>query len=179
MEVAVPVPAVPCEAPRLPTRALAALAGRERVSAWCSARFRSWCRCEGGITNPTAHKTSCLTINGLYSPIQPPADKTLNYTGCHRVSKNDNPKCDSQHGTRAAKPSAHTITWLEAQHDPKRVPRARLVTNVPCRPGARARGTPIGVPAARQHAQSARSYPLLMRHRKASPTAPVRNSCNE
>ena len=115
----------------------------------------------------------------VYSPIQPPADKTLNYTGCHRVSKNDNPKCDSQHGTRAAKPSAHTITWLEAQHDPKRVPRARLVTNVPCRPGARARGTPIGVPAARQHAQSARSYPLLMRHRKASPTAPVRNSCNE
>ena len=70
-------------------------------------------------------------------------------------------------------------TWLEAPRLPKCGPRARLDTNVPCRPRTRARGTPIGRPAARQHARSARSYPLLMRHRRASPTAPVRDSCDE
>ena len=50
---------------------------------------------------------------------------------------------------------------------------------MPCRPRTRARGTPIGRPPARQHARSARSYPLLMRHRRASPTAPVRDSRHE
>ena len=70
-------------------------------------------------------------------------------------------------------------TWLEAPRWPKCGPRARLHTNVPCRPRTRARGTPIGRPAARRHARPARSSPLLMRHRRASPTAPVRDSCDE
>ena len=153
--------AVPCESPRLVTRALGARLTADIVPA------RGDIAATHGCSHPQLHVF--LFLSSKINRLQTLRSVTLS-------SKTANPK-NAETGCRRA--TCAERTWLEAQHCPKRVPRARLVTYVPCRPRTRARGTPIGRPAARHPAQSARSYPRLMRHRRASPTAPVRDSSHE
>ena len=156
--------AVPCESPRLAARALrAACMAHRRYRAVREGGYRSH------ICLQPLHRHVSLFLSSKINRLQTLRSVTLS-------SKTANPK-NAETGCRRA--TGAERTWLEAQHCPKRVPRARLVTYVPCRPRTRARGTPIGRPAARHPAQSARSYPRLMRHRRASPTAPVRDSSHE